>query len=211
MPVITKRTDDERQVDDPDRGVSQALPTQNCDALSECDSSFGANEEGFDQPNVPAPAKSSTYKAEGRLPNGKWAPNFSGNPKGRKPKNPSDDLDQPSAFERALEKKTKVKDGEKKRTLTRRAVILEQWITQAAKGDPRARQQLIAYADKHGFDLFAGQHEAIRKAAAAAAAGLSVYNLSEEVVERLSPTTLNEIREVVEDLEAEKKNLKKMH
>src|SRR5256885_1994976 len=88
----------------------------------------------------------------------------------------------------------KTTDGGKKRTLTMRTVILEQWITQAAKGDHRARQQLIAYGDKHGSDLFAGQHKAIREAAAAAAAGSSAYVLSEEVLDRLSPSTLDEIR-----------------
>jgi hypothetical protein len=92
-----------------------------------------------------------------------------------------------------------------------RTVILEQWITQAAKGDHRARQQLIAYADKRGSDLFAGHHEAIREAAAAAAAGSSAYVLSEEVLDRLSPSTLDEIREVMEEIQAQKKNSKTMH
>jgi len=78
-------------------------------------------------------------------------------------------------------------------------------INQAIKGDHRARRDLIACADKRGIDLFAGQHKAIREAIAAAARSPSDLTLSEEVLDRLSPGTLDELIRVANELEAEKK------
>jgi uncharacterized protein DUF5681 len=154
---------------------------------------------------------SKEYKVgRDRLPNGKWPPGVSGNPKGRKPKNPSnDDMDDRSAIEQAIDKKVKVKHGDKKRTVTKRTLVLDQWINQAANGDHRARRDLIAYAEKHGVYLFAGQHKAIREGLAEAARAASGYTLSEDVLDRVSDETLNEIISVVNELEAEKK--KKLH
>jgi hypothetical protein len=154
---------------------------------------------------------SKEYKVgRDRLPNRAWwPPGVSGNPQGRKPKNPSNDLDGPTEFEQALDKKVKVKDGGKERTLTKRSTILEQLINQALKGDLPALRLLIAYADKHGFDLFAGQHKAIQEGVAEAARSSSALILSEEVLERLSERTLDEIYKVVNKLETEKKS--KLH
>jgi len=209
-PPLQEKTKDERLVDVSDRGLSQALPTQNANALNECDASFGAKGEGSDQPNVPAPAKSSKDKVgRGRLPNGQWPPGVSGNPKGRKPKNLSNSVDAPSALEQALEKKVKVNYGKKEQTLTKRTAILEQWVNQAAKGDHRALRLLIAYADKHSIDLFAGQHRAIRDGFAEAGRTSSAFTLTEDVLDRLSEGALNELTRVVTELEAEKK--KELH
>jgi hypothetical protein len=208
-PPVQEKTNDERLVDVSDRGLSQALPTQNANALNECDASFGAKGEGSDQPHVPAPAKSSKDKVgRGRLPNGQWPPGVSGNPKGRKPKI-SNGVDAPSALEQALDKKAKVKYGGKERTLTKRTAILEQWVNQAAKGDHRALRLLIAYADKHSIDLFAGQHRAIRDGFAEAGRTSSAFTLTEDVLDRLSEGALNELTRVVTELEAEKK--KELH
>jgi hypothetical protein len=208
-PPVQEKTNDERLVDVSDRGVSQALPTQNANALNECDLTCGAKDEGSDRPNVPAPAKSSKDKVDrGRLPNGQWPPGVSGNPKGRKPKI-SNGVDAPSALEQALDKKAKVKYGGKERTLTKRTAILEQWVNQAAKGDHRALRLLITYADKHGIDLFAGQHRAIRDGFAEAGTTSSAFTLTEEVLDRLSEGALDELTRVVTELEAEKK--KKLH
>jgi hypothetical protein len=208
-PPGQEKTDGERLADS-DRGISPALPTKNSNNLSECDSWLVANDEGSDRPNVPAPAKSSKDKVDrGRLPNGQWPPGVSGNPKGRKPKNPPNDLDAPSALEQALDKKAKVKYGGKERTLTKRTAILEQWVNQAAKGDHRALRLLIAYADKHSIDLFAGQHRAIRDGFAEAGRTSSGFTLTEDVLDRLSEGALNELTRIVTELEAEKK--KKLH
>jgi len=179
------------------RGISQALPTKDSNALSESDPRFGANDEG-------AHAQSNTDRVDrDRLPNGQWRPGISGNPKGRKPKNSPYDSDVTSALEQALDKKIKVKRGEKAGTITKRFAILEQWINQAAQGDHRARRDLIAYADKHGIDMFAGQHKTIREGVTEA--GSSTFTLTEEVLDRLSQGALTELRSVVTELEAEKK------
>jgi Family of unknown function (DUF5681) len=72
---------------------------------------------------------SEEYKVgRDRLPNGKWPPGVSGNPKGRKPKNPSNHLDHRTEFDQALDEKVKVTHGEKKRMITKRTAVLEQWV-----------------------------------------------------------------------------------
>jgi len=135
----------------------------------------------------------------------------SGNPKGRKPKKPPIELDLKRALEQALNTTVKLKQNEKERIVTMAIAGIEQLVAQYAKGDHRARRDLIALADKLGVDLIAGQHKAIREAAADAPAASSAYTLSDAVLDRLSPSTLNEIRKVVEEVEAEETNLKKMH
>jgi len=135
-----------------------------------------------------------------RLPNGRWPAGVSGNPKGRKLKNPND-LDGRSVIEQALDKKAKL-NGKR---VTKRTVMAEQWVNQATIGDHRARRDLIAYGDKRGVDVFANHHKAIRKGIAAAARSASDLTLSEEVLDRLSPGTLDELIRVANELEAEKK------
>jgi hypothetical protein len=200
-----ENTDAEPQIDS-DFGASQALLMQNSGASSESDPSSRANDEGCPQQNVSATAQPSKHNVgPARLPNGRWPPNVSGNPGGRKPKNPFNHVDQPSEFEKALEKKVKVKHGDKERRLTKRATILEQLINSAAKADLGALRVLIAYADKRGIDLFAGHHQAIQKSFAEAARSSSAFILTEEVLERLSKGTLDELKGVIQELEAEKK------
>jgi hypothetical protein len=125
----------------------------------------------------------------------------SGNPKGRKPK-PSIQLDLKLALEQALNQKIRLRQGEKERLVTMATAGIEQLVAQYAKGDPRARQQLIAIADKLGVDLIAGQHKVLQKE-------VSGLTLSEDVLDRLPGPTLDEIIRVVEQVEAEKK--KKLH
>jgi len=200
---VQEKMDDERLVDDSTCGVAQALPTRASKALSECDSRFGANDEG-------APAQTNTDRGDrGRLRNGQWPPGISGNPKGRKPKTRPKDSGITSALEQALDKKIKVKRGDKTWTVTKRSAMIEQWINQAVQGDYRARRELIAYGHKHGIDIFAGQHDTIREGVAGAGRTSSTFTLTEEVLERLSQGTLTELTRVVTELEAEKK--KKLH
>jgi len=188
--------------------ASQALG-QDLSALSECSSSCpSATNSG----GSPAPANCSEYKVgRDRLPNGRWPAGVSGNPQGRKPKNPSNDLEQPSTLEQALEQEIKIKHGGKRRVITRRTALREQMINQAITGDHRARRDLMAYAEKRGIDLLAGQYKAIQEGVAEAARSSSALTLSEAVFERLSTSALNELRKAVEEVEAEKNNLKKMH
>jgi hypothetical protein len=197
------KTDDEQPVDDSDQANSQALPTQHPVAFSEYGSSSGAKVD-----DAPA-AENSTAPGLARRPNGKWAPGTSGNPAGRKPNPPPNPLDQPSAVEEELEKKVKVKRGDKTQTVTKGDAILEQWINKAAKGDLGFLRLLISHSDKHGLDLFASRHKAIQKAAAETMGSSSLMVVTEEVLARLSPTTLEELKKVVKEVEAEEK--KKMH
>src|SRR5260221_4825420 len=190
----------------PDQAVSQAQG-QGVAALSEGSSSgpSAANSEGSRERRAAARGTCTEYRV-GRngLSNGRWPAGVSGNPKGRKPKNPSNDLEQPSALEQALDQKIKLKQGGKRRVITRRTALREQTINQAITGDHRARRELM-YAEKHGIDLFTGQHKAIQERIAAAARSSSDLALSEEVVDRLDPGTLDEIIRVMKELEAEKK------
>jgi hypothetical protein len=52
---------------------------------------------------------------------------------------------------------------ERDMVLTHAAAGIEQLVTQFAAGDRYARRDLIALAEKLGFDLTAGQHGAIEK------------------------------------------------
>jgi hypothetical protein len=198
-----EKTDDEQLLDDSDQANSQALPTQHPVALSECDSSSGAKVD-----DAPAAENSTAHKLA-RLPNGRWPQDVSGNPAGRKPKDQSKHLDPPSAVEKALEKKVKLTHGDKVKRIIKRDLIVAKWTNDAAKGDLRALRLLLDYGYKHGVDLFAGRHKTIQKEVAEATRSSSLMEVTEEVLARLSPTTLEELKKVVKEVEAEDK--KKMH
>ena len=129
-----------------------------------------------------APAQTETSDQEYKVGPGRppkeyrFKPGQSGNPKGAKRKPPSMAPDHKAALERALNKPVKLKQGEKERTVTMAVAGIEQLVAQFAKGDHHARRDLIAYADKFGVDLMAGQHQVIQEALATNhAAILSAY------------------------------------
>jgi hypothetical protein len=95
-----------------------------------------------------------------------FKPGRSGNPKGAKRKQPSITLDLKAALERALNKKVKLKQGEKEQLVSMAQAGIEQLVTQFVKGDRHARRDLIALADKLGVDLMAGQKQALQQALA---------------------------------------------
>jgi hypothetical protein len=95
-----------------------------------------------------------------------FPPGQSGNPKGRKRKPLSIAPDLKLALEQALNKKVTLKQGEKARIVTMAKAGIEQLVAQFAKGDRHARRDLMAYADRLGVDLIAGQHKAIEEALA---------------------------------------------
>ena len=95
-----------------------------------------------------------------------FRPGQSGNPKGAKRKTPSIVPDLKASLERALNKKVKLKQGEKEQIVTKAAAGIEQLVNQFAKGDRHARRDLIALAEKLGVDLVAGQRKAIEEAIA---------------------------------------------
>jgi hypothetical protein len=95
-----------------------------------------------------------------------WPPGRSGNPKGAKPKPRSILLDFKPLFERALNKKVPITNGERKSTLTKFEIGMEQLANQHAKGDRHARRDVFALADKLGIDLLAGQKKTLENALA---------------------------------------------
>jgi Family of unknown function (DUF5681) len=112
--------------------------------------------------------RSEEYKVgPGRPPKEhQFKPGQSGNPKGAKRKPPSIAPDLKVALERALNKTIKLKQGEEERMVTMAVAGIEQLVAQYAKGDRHARRDLIAFADKLGVNLMAGQHHAIQEALA---------------------------------------------
>jgi hypothetical protein len=94
----------------------------------------------------------------------RYKPGQSGNPKGAKRKPPSIAPDLKAALQQALNKKIKLKQGDKERVVTMAIAGIEQLVAQFVKGDHRARRDLIALADKLGVDLMAGHQQAIQDA-----------------------------------------------
>jgi hypothetical protein len=116
------------------------------------------------EPNTPA----EEYKVgPGRPPREfRFKTGQSGNPKGAERKPPSVAPDLKLLFERALNTKVKLKQGEKEQIVTKAAAGIEQLVNQFAKGDRHARRDLFALADKLGVDLFVGQRNTILEALA---------------------------------------------
>jgi hypothetical protein len=71
-------------------------------------------------------------------------------------------------FEGALRKKVKLTQGEQERIMSKAEVGIEQLVNQFAKGDHRARRDLIALARILGVNLTADQGQAIEKVLEAA-------------------------------------------
>jgi Family of unknown function (DUF5681) len=88
-----------------------------------------------------------------------FKPGQSGNPKGRKRKPASLVPDLKRLFEQALAEKVTLKQGDKERILTMGEAGIKQLIAQFAKGDHRARRDVLTYTDKLGIDLFAAHRQ----------------------------------------------------
>jgi hypothetical protein len=97
-----------------------------------------------------------------------FKPGQSGNPKGkrRKPRSIAPDLK--ALFERALNRKVTLRQGEQEKIITKAAAGVEQLVNQFAKGDRHARRDLLALAERLGVDLVAGQGDALEQSVAAA-------------------------------------------
>ncbi len=130
-------------------------------------------EDNNGRPGSEAAAENKTpdqgYKVgPGRPPRQyQFKPGQSGNPKGRKRNPPSLAPDLKAALEQALNKKIKLKQGDKERIVSMAIAGIEQLVAQYVKGDRHARRDLIALADKLGVDLMAGQQQTIEQALAA--------------------------------------------
>jgi hypothetical protein len=123
--------------------------------------------------NGSAPAEAETSDREYRVGPGRppkeyqFKPGQSGNPKGAKRKQQSIAPDLKAALQQALNKKIRLKQGDKERLVTMATAGIEQLVAQYVKGCRHARRDLIALADKLGVDLMAGQQQAVQDALAA--------------------------------------------
>ena len=86
------------------------------------------------------------------------------NPSGRPRKEQSMLPDVRKAFEQALNKKVTVSSGDKKISMTRVEMGLEQLLNQFAKGDRYARRDLMEYAERLGIDFLAKYKQSIEEA-----------------------------------------------
>jgi hypothetical protein len=77
-------------------------------------------------------------------------------------------LDLRKALDRALNKRVKLSDGDKKLVLTQAEAGIEQLVRQFAKGDRYARRDLIEYGKILGIDFLASHKKSIEEALALA-------------------------------------------
>jgi hypothetical protein len=180
-----------------------------------CNQSSNGNDEskGDDGVTASEPAKSTEeYKVgPGRPPKEyQFKPGQSGNPKGRKRK-PSLLPDLKRLFDQAMSEKITITTGDKKIILTMAEAGFKQLARQHAQGDRHARREAVAYAEQFGSDLMPRQGKAIREGIAEAERPSPGYILTQELLDRLSPSTVDEIIRVAEKLHAEKQNSKTRH
>jgi hypothetical protein len=92
-----------------------------------------------------------------------FKPGQSGNPKGKRRKPRSIALDLKALFERALNRKVTLRQGEQQKIMTKAAAGIEQLVNQFAKGDRHARRDLLVQAERFGVDWVAGQAAALEQ------------------------------------------------
>jgi hypothetical protein len=117
----------------------------------------------------PDPSDQEYRVGPGRPPKAyQFKPGQSGNPKGarRKPRSIAPDLK--ALFERALNGKVTLRQGEQAKIITKAPPPAEQLVNQFAKGDRHAPRDLLALAERLGVDLVAGQGDALEQTVAAA-------------------------------------------
>jgi hypothetical protein len=83
----------------------------------------------------------------------RWKPGQSGNPKGRKRKQPSLLPDLRQLFERAFSQKVTVTQGERQQVITMWGAGMQQLAVQFAKGDRHARRDVFWIAERLGSEL----------------------------------------------------------
>ena len=105
-------------------------------------------------PSASPPGEEEYKVGPGRPPKEyQWKKGQSGNPKGRKRKQPSLLPELKGIVVTALNKKVKMRDGERERHLTRFQTGIEQLTVQFAKGDKYARRDLILLMEKLGLEF----------------------------------------------------------
>jgi Family of unknown function (DUF5681) len=98
----------------------------------------------------------------------RWKPGQSGNPKGARPKPRSLVPDLKALFERALNGKVTLRQGEQEKMITKAAAGIEQLVNQFAKGDRHARRDVLTLAARLGVDLVPGQGDEFAQSVASA-------------------------------------------
>src|SRR5215813_3177744 len=98
------------------------------------------NRRADSAPAVATEASDQEYRVgPGRPPKEyQFKPGQSGNPKGAKRKQPSIALDLKAALQQALNKKVKLKQGDKERLVSMATAGIEQLVAQFAKGERHA-------------------------------------------------------------------------
>jgi hypothetical protein len=121
-------------------------------------------------PSLSADPSDQDYRVgPGRPPKEyQFKPGQSGNPKGARRKTRSIALDLKALFERALNRKVTLRQGDHEKIITKAAAGIEQLVNQFAKGDRHARRDLLVHAERFGVDLVAGQGDALEQSVATA-------------------------------------------
>jgi len=105
-------------------------------------------------PSASPPGEEEYKVGPGRPPKEyQWKKGQSGNPKGRKRKQPSLLPELEEIVVTALNKKVTMRDGERERHLTRFQTGIEQLTVQFAKGDKHARRDLLMLIEKLGLEF----------------------------------------------------------
>jgi Family of unknown function (DUF5681) len=129
---------------------------------------------GRKRSNAPLSLKTDSSDPEYRVGPGRppkeyqFKPGQSGNPKGARRKPRSIALDLKALFERALNRKVTLRQGEQQKIMTKAAAGIEQLVNQFVRGDRHARRDLLVQAERFGVDLVAGQVAALEQTVAAA-------------------------------------------
>jgi Family of unknown function (DUF5681) len=129
---------------------------------------------GRKRSNAPLSLKTDSSDPEYRVGPGRppkeyqFKPGQSGNPKGARRKPRSIALDLKALFERALNRKVTLRQGEQQKIMTKAAAGIEQLVNQFVSGDRHARRDLLAQAERFGVDWVAGQAAALEQTVAAA-------------------------------------------
>jgi hypothetical protein len=111
--------------------------------------------KGLAKESEPAP---DDYKVgPGRPPREhRFKPGQSGNPKGRKPKAPSIEPELRTLLDAVLNRKVKIRQGDRERNITMLAAGFEQLGTRAAQGDRHAFRDVIDLMARLKPELFTG-------------------------------------------------------
>jgi hypothetical protein len=129
---------------------------------------------GRKRPTTPPSLKTDPSDQDYRVGPGRppkeyqFKPGQSGNPKGARRKPGSIAPYLKALFERALNEKVTLRQGEREKIITKLAAGIEQLVNQFAKGDRHARRDLLALAERLGIDLVPGRGAGLEQTVAAA-------------------------------------------